>query len=73
MKDNSSKLPYRARRLLALMKGKENIDDFGEPDTYTIYCVSRDCFIHCNSNNIGYYFENMNDDRDVTKQQRIIA
>jgi len=45
--------------MLALAKGKENIDDFGtELKTITIYNVKRDCVIHCNENNLSDYLEN---------------
>lgn len=56
-------ISYAGRRLLALMKGKENTDDFGNPQTFTIYCVSRDLVIHCNENNLGWWLKNANYER----------
>lgn len=57
-----SNISYAGRRILALMKGKENIDDFGnELKTVTIYNVSRDLIVHCNENNLSWYLENIND------------
>jgi hypothetical protein len=47
--------------MLALSKGKENIDDFGtELKILTIYCVSRDLTIKCNENNLSWWLENAN-------------
>lgn len=49
----------------ALMRGKPNIDDFGtELQTFTIYCVSRDLIIHCNENNLSWWLENANYERN---------
>ena len=54
-------LSFTGRRMLALSKGKENIDDFGtELKTLTIYCVSRDLIIRCNENNLSWCLENTN-------------
>jgi len=48
--------------MLALSKGKPNIDDFGnELITLTIYNVSRDLTIHCNENNLSWYLRHIND------------
>ena len=55
-----SNLSYSSRRILALMKGKENVDDFDNPETFTIYNVSRDLIIHCNTNNLSWWLENTN-------------
>ena len=33
------KLPFRARRMLALCKGKENIDDSDEHESFRIRCM----------------------------------
>lgn len=55
-------LSYAGRRILALRKGKPNIDDFGtELKTLTIYNVSRGLIIGCNENNLSYYLENINE------------
>lgn len=54
---NKSKLSYRGRRLLALMKGKENIDDFPIEEPITIYNVKRDLVITCTRNNLSEYLE----------------
>lgn len=56
------KLSFTARRMLALSKGKENIDDFPELETFTILCVSRDLVIRCNKNNLGWWLKNANYD-----------
>ena len=53
------RLPYRAKRLLALMKGKENIDDFPNAETFRLYNIKRDLFITCTQNDISYYLENI--------------
>ena len=42
------------------MKGKENVDDFDNPETFTIYNVSRDLIIHCNTNNLSWWLKNTN-------------
>ena len=56
------KLSYASRRMLALGKGKPNIDDFGnELKTLTIYNVSRNLIIGCNENNLSYYLRHIND------------
>jgi len=53
-------LPYRARRIISLLKGKENIDDFGNKLKFvTIYNIKRDLVIHCNENNLSWYLENI--------------
>jgi len=56
-----SNISYAGRRLLALCKGKENIDDFGNPQTFTIYNVTRDLTITCNENNLSWWLENTNE------------
>ena len=55
-----TQLSYSARRMLAIMKGKENTDDFDNPETFTIYNVSRQLIIHCNTNNLSYWLKNTN-------------
>ena len=55
-----SNLSYNSRRMLALMKGKENVDDFDNPETFAIYNVSRDLIIHCNTNNLSWWLKNTN-------------
>lgn len=39
MTTNSSRISYAGRRMLALMKGKENIDDFPEPEIVRLWCA----------------------------------
>lgn len=64
-KNKRQPLPYAARRMLAILKGKENIDDGGtELKTFTIYCVSRGLTIGCNENNLSYWLEHGNYIRD---------
>ena len=55
------RLSYAGQRMLALSKGKENIDDFPEVESIRIYNVSRDLTIRCNQNNLSYYLKNIND------------
>ena len=53
------RLSFRGRRLLALMKGKPNIDDFPIEEPITLYNVKRDLIINCTRNNISEYLENI--------------
>ena len=57
MVDRCGKPSFRARRLIALMKGKENIDDFPIEEPITLYYVSRDIIITCTKNNLSDYLE----------------
>jgi len=59
------KLSFTGRRMLALMKGKENIDDFGNPKTFTIYCVSRDLIIRCYEHELSWWLKNTNYDGET--------
>lgn len=52
-------LSFRGRRLLAIMKGKPNIDDFPIEKPITLYNVKRDLVIICNRNNLSEYLENI--------------
>ena len=54
-------LSYAGRRILALNKGKTNIDDFGNPRIFTIYNPSRDLVITCNENNLSWWLEHTNE------------
>ena len=56
------KLCFASRRMLALSKGKENIDDIPEVETIRIYNVSRDLSITCNQNNLSWWLKNTNYD-----------
>ena len=58
MTSHQDGLSYRGRRMLALSKGKENIDDFGgEIKIITIRNVVRGTVITCNENNLSDYLE----------------
>ena len=54
------KLSFAGRRMLALAKGKENIDDLEDGEKFTIYCVGRDLTIHCGKGDLSWWFENAN-------------
>lgn len=54
--------------MMALHRGKPNIDDFGtELQTFTIYNVSRDLIIGCNENNLSWWLRNTNEPKPDKK------